>query len=126
MNEGFAFPKSARLTRKSDIDSVFSGGDYRSLGMLRAKFTPSAKGHSRFFVSVRKKVGHSPTRSRLRRLVREAVRLRRHSLKGDWDICFFILHPPQTPPKQAYVTQRIEGFFEDLNRLPNSEEVRPK
>ena len=75
MTKPLGFPKEIRLRVKREIESVFRKGRYEALGILHAKSLPTAREEARFLISVKKAVGSAPDRNRIKRLVREAIRL---------------------------------------------------
>ncbi len=111
------FPKNLRLRKKQDIDQVFKSGFFRRLDLIRVKYLPTTLGYSRYLVSVSKKVGHSPYRNHIKRLVREAIRLHHAELESSCDICIFITKRPQTSMPFSYVENKIIQLFAELNRL---------
>lgn len=112
--EKLTFPKQLRLRKTNDIDLIFQKGTYRGLGLIRIKYLPNDVGYSRFLVSISKRAGHSPFRNRLKRLIREALRLHQIKLKGSYDICLFVTHPPKTPVQYSYVERSILRAFREI------------
>jgi ribonuclease P protein component len=104
-----AYPRTVRLSGKKAIDRVFQSGQYRRLGMLHAKWLPGSQPESRFLVSVKRKIGKAHRRHRIRRLVKEAIRLNRHRLQGAYDICLFLTAVPEQPT--------LSDFEAELSRL---------
>ena len=49
-------------------------------------WAPAALEHGRVGLTVSKKVGNSPVRSRVKRVLREWYRLHRHELDAPWDL----------------------------------------
>ena len=117
------FPKRVRLRKKKEIDRVFKNGSFRRLGLIRVKYLSTDLGYSRYLVSVSNKVGHSPYRNHIKRLIREAIRLHSLELKRSCDICIFVTMRPQIPMTYAYVEDRIIKLFAELNRLPKTSSV---
>jgi ribonuclease P protein component len=80
----YAFPKSARLRRRSDYLEIRQAGNSFADGPLAASFrvreaTPTrpgiASGMARVGLTVSSKVGGAVARNRIKRRLREAVRL---------------------------------------------------
>ena len=109
------FPKEVRLHNSRDVREVFEQGIYQSLGPIGAKYKMSAAEPSRFSISVKKKVGNSPYRNKIKRFIREAIRKERAHLKYAFDICFFVSNPPKFELESAYVMRKVRRFFNDLN-----------
>ena len=80
MNLKNSFPKKIRLNNNLIIREVFKQGVYKSLGPFGVKFRKTELESSLFAFSVKKKAGNSPFRNRIKRLLREAVRLERSNL----------------------------------------------
>lgn len=110
-----------RLRAKRDIDRIFKQGKYLRLGMLHAKFLVSSAPASRFMISVRKSVGNAPQRNRVKRVVREAIRLNRERLEIPHDICLFLTHRPQQHVRLSIVEEEIRKLFANLNQGNRSE-----
>ncbi|MGK5094894.1 ribonuclease P protein component [Deltaproteobacteria bacterium TL4] len=111
----FAFPKRVRLKRQKEIETVFKAGQYRRLGLIGVKYYPTELGYSRFLISVKKKVGNAPFRNRIKRIMREAIRLQLPELEGSFDICFFFTQKPQYSIQTSYFFHRVRDLFTELN-----------
>ena len=112
----FTFPKRFWLRRQTDIQHVYQEGHYQSLGLLSVKYRATEMGYSRFLITVKKRVGPASYRNRLKRLLREAIRLQRPGFEESYDICFFISQPPHYPVRFPYLHQRVQQLFADLGR----------
>lgn len=117
MAESFTYPKHIRLTRKNDISMVFEQGQYENLGPVNVKYLKSVSAESRFLVAVKKKVGNAVERNRIKRLLREAIRLHRHELIPSLDLCFFVSKRPKYPMHLEYLETKVQGLFDRLNQL---------
>jgi len=80
----FAFPRSARLLRRTDYVAIRESGKGFAEGPLAASFRPREQaptragipgGVARVGLTVSSKVGGAVTRNRIKRRLREAVRL---------------------------------------------------
>src|SRR5207248_6916983 len=83
----FAFPKSARLLRRADYVAIKQRGKSFAEGPLAASFRPRdptstgiAVAGARVGLTVSSKIGSAVTRNRIKRRLREAVRLELASL----------------------------------------------
>ena len=110
------FPKRIRLCSRTEIQAVFQSGQYRRLGVLHVKYLPTARDEGRFLVSVKKKAGSAPGRNRIKRLVREAIRLNRDQLRSSYDVCLFLTRRPEVPCRLALFEEEILRLFGHLNR----------
>lgn len=108
------YPKSIRLRRKAEIDPVFRRGQYHRLGWLQAKTLPGKGEGSRFMISVSRRAGTAPERNRIRRVIREAIRLNRHCLTRPFDVCFFVTARPPQPVRLADVEPELRRLFTRL------------
>ena len=116
----YTFPKRMRLSSKKEIDHVFNNGSLFSAGLIRVRYSSTAVGYSRFLVSVSRKAGHSPQRNRIKRLIRDAIRLYNPILKSNFDICLFVSKAPQTALTFSYVEEKIVKIFTELNQHSES------
>ena len=83
----FSFPGHFHLRRPADFQSVYRTGKKRLSPGLVVYRLPNSCGHPRLGLSVSRKFGGAVQRNRLKRLIREAVRLNNASWKiGGADI----------------------------------------
>ncbi len=116
MAKPFGLPKDMLLRSKKDIDAVFRRGRYHALGVLHAKTVPNETDEVRFLISVRKAIGSAPRRNRIKRLVREVIRLHRHELETPHDICFFLTARPPLRVDYTAIESEILKLFARLSR----------
>lgn len=79
------FPKLFRLTRRSEFDAVFDAQTSAKDAVLAVHARPNGLGRPRLGIIVGKRVRRAVDRNRIKRLIREAFRLRREELPGDRD-----------------------------------------
>ena len=85
-------PRTARLLRRSDFERVYRAGKKHFTGSLTVFFLPrtSPVGGPRIGFTVGRTMGGAVVRNRIRRRLREAVRLHRGELRASVDL---VLHP---------------------------------
>ena len=87
---GLTYPLSVRLVSKADFDAVYRLGKRRS----DSHFTVFSKANdlpqSRFGFSIKRALGGAVVRNRMRRRMREIIRLHRQEISAGWDI---VIHP---------------------------------
>jgi ribonuclease P protein component len=108
-------PRRWRLAERTAIRAVFARGRYHRLGVLHAKTLVSGGAETRYSVSVRKIVGTAPERNRIKRLVREGVRLEPPRLPVPHDVCLFVPAPPAKPPTLADIQRELRLLARRLN-----------
>ncbi len=84
------FPREARLLRRSEFDAVYRDARRCSGRHFTVFFCPNGLGRTRFGISVKRALGGSVVRNRIRRRVREIFRLHRREIAAGWDI---VIHP---------------------------------
>lgn len=78
---GKSFPRSARLLAKADFDALFRAGQSVGSSFFRALVLPSKTINVRLGITVPKRiVVYAHDRNRIKRLLREAFRIRRSEL----------------------------------------------
>lgn len=107
--------RGVRLRSRRDIQAVFRKGRFLALGVLRAKALATGRDGSRFLISVRKNMGSAPKRNRLKRLVREAMRLHLPSMEIPHDICFFLTSKPPNPLHYSAVEAEVLDLIKRLS-----------
>jgi ribonuclease P protein component len=106
---GQAFPREARLVRKSEFDEVYRAGKRRSSSHFTVFVRASGQPLSRFGFSIKKALGGAVVRNRMRRRLREMVRHHRQEIPTGWDI---VIHP-----KSSVATAPLPMLAADFLRL---------
>lgn len=103
------FPRGCRLLHRAEYDAVYSAGRRRTSRefavFLRANGLPT----SRFGWSVKKAVGNAVRRNRIRRRIREIIRVHRQDIAGGWDIVI--------QPRRSAATMKFSALTRDLLKL---------
>lgn len=77
------FGKSFRLLKPAEFQHVFQDGRRRSAGNLAVYWRPNPLGHPRIGIAISRKCTRSAVvRNRIKRVVREAFRVRKDGLEG--------------------------------------------
>src|ERR1700683_440939 len=101
----FAFPRSCRLVRRADFDAVYRHGRRRSSPSFAIFYRPNELDVSRFGMSVKRTVGGAVVRNRIRRRIREILRLNREETPSGWDI---VIHPRPSARNTDYALLSTE------------------
>lgn len=120
MEQHYSFPRKCRLHVKKEIDTIFREGIFRPLGLIGSKSLRTNLGYSRFLIAVNRRVGSAPFRNRIKRLIREAIRLRGREFRQSYDICFFVTRPPREKVTFDYIDYKIGRLFSELNQQPHA------
>ena len=110
------FPKTVRLNQSQIIREVFTDGVYKSLGVIGVKYKKATVESSRFSISIKKRVGIAPFRNKIKRFIREAVRLEISDLNCSFDMCFFVTNRSNFNTEFKLVKDEIKQFFDYLNK----------
>jgi ribonuclease P protein component len=86
-------PRQSRLVRRSEYDAVYREGRRRSSREFTVFLRPNGLDISRFGWSIKKALGNAVRRNRIRRRLREILRLHRQEIASGWDI---VIHPRTT------------------------------
>ena len=107
------------LTKPKQYALVYSKGNSWASSLLVMKAVPNGITFSRYGLSVSKRVGIAVTRNRVKRLLREILRLT--PLEGGWDI-IFIARPAAATADYADLEKSIGGLLSRARLLKNHRE----
>src|SRR5919108_2169896 len=74
------------LTSPQDFAAVQAGGTSRSHPLMTGRFLRTGLGTSRFGLSTGRRLGNAVVRNRVRRRLREALRVMAPSFQPGWDV----------------------------------------
>ena len=100
--------KEARLTKRREFVAVYREGRVWANNLLVLKALPNELGRSRSGISVSKSVGKAVVRNRVKRLVREVIRLT--SIRSGWDMVF-IARPAAANASYYQVREAIKELL---------------
>jgi ribonuclease P protein component len=112
------FPRACRLLHRAEYDAVYSEGRRRSSREFAVFLRPNGLERSRFGWSVKKVLGNAVRRNRIRRRLREILRLHRQEISSGWDI---VIHPRSSVAKSSF--SALAG--ELLKLLPRNQRESP-
>ena len=92
-NPRLSLPRNCRLVRRSEYDLVYREGRRRTSREFTIFLRPNGLEISRFGWSIKKALGNAVRRNRIRRRLREILRLHREEIATGWDI---VIHPRTT------------------------------
>jgi len=112
---GAGFPRSARLLKHSDFERVYKQGrrhfsSHMTVFYLRQGEAPSPEQSARVGFTVGRVLGGAVERNRIKRRLREAVRLRRSALKDAGAVDVVI------NPKKSVLTLEFSVVLEEVGR----------
>ncbi|MGC1911817.1 MAG: ribonuclease P protein component [Candidatus Acidiferrales bacterium] len=103
------FPPACRLVRRAEYDAVYREGRRRAGREFSVFLRPNGLERSRFGWSIKKALGNAVKRNRIRRRLREIVRLHRQEIAPGWDI---VIHP-----RSSAATAPFSALTEELLKM---------
>jgi ribonuclease P protein component len=99
--------------RRKDYEAVYRSGKRRSGPLFVVFCRRTGLAEARFGMSVRRQLGTAVERNRMRRRVREIVRLHRHEIAAGWDI---VIQPRRTAAQAPYalLEKQLVGLMRSL------------
>ena len=86
MSRDLTFGRAKRLRRQRDFQRVFRGRWSAADRHVTVYVAPNGLGHVRLGIPVSRKFGNAVRRNRVKRLIREAVRLEQMSIEPGFDL----------------------------------------
>jgi ribonuclease P protein component len=105
---GSGFPRAARLLKHSDFERVYKQGRRHFSPHMTVFFLPQAGGSARIGFTVGRVLGGAVERNRIKRRLREAVRLSRSTLQDAVDVVI--------NPKKSMLTLEFAVVLEEVGR----------
>lgn len=104
-----SLPRACRLVRRAEYDAVYREARRRSSREFTVFLRPNNLDLSRFGWSIKKALGNAVWRNRIRRRLREIVRLHRQEIAPGWDI---VIHP-----RSSAATAEFAPMAQELMKL---------
>jgi ribonuclease P protein component len=102
-------PRQCRVVRRSEYDAVYREGRRRSSREFTVFVRTNGLEFSRFGWSVKRALGTAVRRNRIRRRLREILRLHRQEIAPGWDI---VIHP-----RSSAATADFSALVQELLKL---------
>jgi ribonuclease P protein component len=96
------------LTKPRQYEKVYSQGSSRISNLIIMKAIPNDLEFSRYGISVSRRVGNAVTRNRIKRRLREVLRVT--TLKPGWDLVF-IARPSSAKGKYSILAKNIMSLL---------------
>ena len=111
--------REERLTKPQQYAAVYSKGSSWTSSLLVLKALPNGLTSSRYGLSVSKRVGNAVIRNRMKRLLREILRVM--PLIPSWDMVF-IVRPAAATADYASLKEAVESLLSRAGLLEIKEE----
>ncbi len=105
---GGSFPRALRLLKHADFERVYKQGRRQLSSHMTVFFLPKAEGGARVGLTVGRILGGAVQRNRIKRRLREAVRLRQSALPGAVDVVI--------NPKKAVLRAEFAVLLQEVGR----------
>ncbi len=113
------FLRASRLLRRAEFDAVYREGRHRKSREFTIFLRPNGLDNSRFGWSIKKALGGAVRRNRIRRRLREILRLHRQEIEPGWDI---VIHPRSSAATAKFTLLAAEL----LKLLPRASAARAR
>jgi ribonuclease P protein component len=98
-------PRSSRLVHRAEYDAVYRDGRRRTGREFAVFLRPNGLKQSRFGWSIKKALGGAVVRNRIRRRLREILRLHRQEISPGWDL---VIHPRSSAATAKFTALEAE------------------
>jgi ribonuclease P protein component len=98
-------PRECRLVHRVEYDAVYREGRKRAGREFTIFLRRNGLDRSRFGWSIKKALGGAARRNRIRRRLREVVRLHRREIAPGWDV---VIHPRSSASRTEFSTLTAE------------------
>ena len=103
-----------RLANAGQFRAVYAAQARRNAGPLLVYALPNDLEHPRLGLAVPKRVGNAVRRNRIKRMLREALRLMQHDLPGGYDLVINVR--PHEPLMFEQYTEALAGAVRALHK----------
>ncbi|HJY85348.1 MAG TPA: ribonuclease P protein component [Candidatus Acidoferrales bacterium] len=93
------------MLRHAEYEATYRGGQRRSSAQFLIFYRGNGLERSRFGISVKKALSGAVVRNRIRRRIREILRLDRSEIPPGWDI---VIHPRSSVGRASFASLRAE------------------
>jgi ribonuclease P protein component len=100
-----SLPRSCRLLQRAEYDAVYNEGGRKSSREFTVFLRPNRLELSRFGWSVKRAVGNAVRRNRVRRRLREILRVHRREIAPGWDV---VIHPRSSVAEASFSAVTVE------------------
>ena len=119
MKQNYKYPREEKLKQKNDISLLFEKGKWQTCGNLRLiSFSSEEIALHKMGVSVSKRYFKKAVdRNRIKRQMRDIVRLQKDSLVSTQSFAYFISYTHTQLPDFELLQQSISTLFQKLNSI---------
>jgi ribonuclease P protein component len=99
------FPRSSRLVRRKDFEAVYRSGKRQAGRQFVVFCRRNGLGATRFGMSAGRRLGTAVVRNRIRRRIREILRLHQREIATGWDI---VIQPRRVVGREPFASLETE------------------